>query len=65
MYLYDRNFVPLQIFQPMTAQLGKRTFLSEGTDVFVISPNRGIFYFPELENLNFGDFQDQMRPSCL
>ena len=34
----------------------KGPFLSEGTDVFVISPNRRTFYFPELENLNFGDF---------
>ena len=33
----------------------KGTFLSEDTDVFVISPNRRTFYFPELENLNFGD----------
>ena len=30
-------------------------FLAEHTDVFVISPNRQTFYFPELENLNFGD----------
>jgi hypothetical protein len=29
--------------------------LSEDSDVFVISPNRRKFYFPELENLNFGD----------
>ena len=34
----------------------KGKFLSEGTFVFVISPNRRTFYFPELENLNFGDF---------
>ena len=33
--------------------------------VLMFLSNRGIFYFPELENLNFGDFQDQMRPSCL
>ena len=33
----------------------KGTFLSEDTDGFVISPNRRTFYFPELENLNFGD----------
>ena len=33
----------------------KGTFLSEDTDVFVISPNRRTFYIPELENLNFGD----------
>ena len=33
-------------------------FLSEGTDVFVMSPKRRTFYFPELENLNCGDFQD-------
>ena len=34
----------------------KGTFLAEGIDVFVISPNRRTFYFPELLNLNFGDF---------
>ena len=30
----------------------KGKFLSEDTDVFVISPNRPTFYFPELENLS-------------
>ena len=34
----------------------KGTFLSESTDVFVITPNRRTFFFPETENLNFGDF---------
>ena len=40
------------------ATSNKGTFLSEGThtDVFVKSPKRRTFYFPELENLNFGDF---------
>ena len=33
----------------------KGTFLSEDTDVFVISPNRQTFHFPEVDNLNFGD----------
>ena len=33
----------------------KGTFLSEDIDVFVISPNKRTFYFPKLENLNFGD----------
>ena len=33
----------------------KGTFLSEDTDVFVITPNRRAFFFPETENLNFGD----------
>ena len=32
----------------------KGMFLSEGTDVFVITPNRQTFFFPETENLNFG-----------
>ena len=27
------------------------------TNVFVITPNRRTFFFPETENLNFGDFQ--------
>ena len=34
----------------------KGTFLSESTDVFVITSNRRTFYFPETENLNFGDW---------
>ena len=29
--------------------LSKGAFLSEDTDVFVISPNRQTFYFPEFE----------------
>ena len=34
---------------------GKGMFLSEDTDVFVITPNKRTFFFPETENLNFGD----------
>ena len=33
----------------------KGLFLSEDTDVFIITPNRRTFYFPETENLNFSD----------
>ena len=33
----------------------KGTFLSEDNDVFVITPSRRTFFFPETENLNFGD----------
>ena len=33
----------------------KGTFLSVSTDVFVITPNRQTFFFPETENLNFAD----------
>ena len=33
----------------------KGTFLSENTDVFVITSNRRTFFFTETENLNFGD----------
>ena len=33
----------------------KGTFLSESTDVFVITSNRQTFLFPETENLNFSD----------
>ena len=36
--------------------LFKGTFLSESTDAFVITPNRWNFFFPETENLSFGDF---------
>ena len=34
----------------------KGTFLLESTDIFVITPNRQTFFFPETEKLNFGDF---------
>ena len=40
----------------LSTVLGKGTFLSENTDVFVITPNRRTFFFPETENLNFGDY---------
>ena len=40
----------------LSTVLGKGTFLSEHTDVFVISPNRRTFFFPETDNLNLGDF---------
>ena len=33
----------------------KGTFFSESTDAFVISSNMRTFYFPELENFDFGD----------
>ena len=36
---------------------GKGTFLSESTDVFVTTPNRLTFFFPETESLNFGHFK--------
>ena len=35
--------------------VNKCMFLSEDTDVFVISPNKQTFHFPEIENLKFGD----------
>ena len=34
----------------------KGTFLSESTDIFVITPIRRTFFFPETENLTIGDF---------
>ena len=34
----------------------KGMFLSESTDVFVITPIRQTFFFPETRNFNFGDF---------
>ena len=33
----------------------KSTFLSTGADIFVITPNRRTFFFPEIENLKFED----------
>ena len=35
----------------------KGTFLSDDNDVFVIISNRRTFFFPETENLNFGDWK--------
>ena len=32
------------------------TFLSESTDVFVITPNSQTSFFPATQNLNFGVF---------
>ena len=40
----------------MLTFVGEGTFLSDSTDVFVITPNRRTFFFPETENFNFGDF---------
>ena len=39
-----------------TVVWGKGTFMSEDTKVIVITPNRQTF-FPEIENLNFGDWK--------
>ena len=55
----NTNYVPTKYISPCYIQAyvlqpSKSTFLSEDTDVFVIFPNRWKFYFPELENLNFG-----------
>ena len=36
-------------------EMVKGTFLSESTDVFVKTPIRRTFFFPETKNLNFGD----------
>ena len=43
----------------------KDTFLSEDTDVFVMTPNRRTFFFPETENLNFGDWKLLRNRGCL
>jgi hypothetical protein len=40
------------IFDPYCSKTFKGTFLSESTDVFVITPNRRTFFFPKI----FGDF---------
>ena len=42
-------------FLPDSSISVKGMFLSESTDIFVITPNRRIFFFPENKNLNFGD----------
>ena len=49
--------------------VAKVPFFSEDTDVFVITPNRKTFFFPETKNLNFADFKastaSQGQSSCL
>ena len=46
----------LPLFVPNMRMLKvKGTFLSEDNNVFVITPNRRTFFFPETENFNFGD----------
>jgi len=50
-----RKFDKKNKLNSLNKSRNKGTFLSEDTDVFVISPNRQTSYFPELENLNFGD----------
>ena len=48
-----------QIFSKVTFESVKYElkvhFFSESTDVFVITSNGPIFFFPETDNLNFGD----------
>ena len=46
----DENQVELCLGRPYEG-----TFFSEDTAVFVITPNRRTFFFPETEKLNFGD----------
>ena len=41
----------------LLGSLIKGTFLWESTDVFVITSDRQTFFFPEPENLNFGDWK--------
>ena len=43
----------------------KCMFFSEDTDVYVISLNKQTFYFPELENLNFGGSKLLRNWECL
>ena len=52
--LFPVNLV-LNIINPEVKEIikGICMLLSESTNVFVISPNRRTFYFPELKNLNF------------
>ena len=40
----------------VTEESIKGMFLSDGTEFSHFSPKRQTFYFPELDNLNFGDF---------
>jgi hypothetical protein len=50
----DGSSTDCSIFHGITCPC-KGTFLSESTDVFVITSNRRTFFFPETENLNCGD----------
>ena len=53
--LRNQQIYILQIHRTFNQIQVKGTFLSESTDVFIITPNRQTFFFPETENLNFGD----------
>ena len=59
-------YIPIQKFNEVEQQFSRQTkitskrkvtcvFFSESTDVFVITSNGPIFFFPETDNLNFGD----------
>ena len=51
----DQQVQTIEVVQDKMAPKLKGTFLSEGTDVFVITPSKRTFFFPETENLNFSD----------
>ena len=52
----DQEVQTIEVVQDKIIPKLKGMFLSEGTDVFVITPNKRTFFFPETENLNFGDW---------
>ena len=56
--IYTSKFTynPKLIFRKME-WLIKGSFLSEDADVFVITPKRRTFFFPETEHLNFDDWK--------
>ena len=50
---FMRNF---DIHERALSSYVKVRFFSESTDAFVTTLNIRTFFFPETENLNFGDF---------
>ena len=56
--MYDIEILSIFDFNPKKKYhfVLKGMFLSESTDVFVVTPNRRTFFFNETENLKFGDF---------
>ena len=52
------KIIKIQVYFENTCPiLDKGMFLSEDTDVFIITYYRRTFFFPETENLNFGDLK--------
>ena len=64
-YLWRQSHYIVQVARWVFLVQCKGTFLSEDNYVFVKTPNRRTFFFPETENLNFGDWKLPRNWECL